>query len=314
MPRIYDKKQQVIDFLMASPYSLRLKVKVCPTRAIMKKRITIILSTVALLMPAWAMAWNATGHEVVAQIAYDNLNPKARTEVDKLYPVLGQYFPQIDTFTAIATWPDVIIANGTTAFSAWHYINLPLVIGKVRAPRHPPTENVVWAIGQAQATLTSQQTNVYTNSMFLAFLIHFVGDIHQPLHAVSLYSKQFPKGDRGGTLFPINSSSADNLHEFWDDGLGLYSPTFAPNAKTIRQLASKIEKAYPASYFGNQPQDLSPMDWAHESYVIDKQYVYQIKPNAHPSAKYIAQGQLIAEQRVALAGYRLANVLNQIFV
>jgi hypothetical protein len=259
------------------------------------------------------MAWNTTGHEVVAQIAYDNLTPKARAQVNKIYPVLGQFYPQIDTFIAIASWPDVINADGAKAFSTWHYINLPLVVGKVHAPRKPPTQNVVWAIGQAQSTLTSTQPNAYINSMFLSFLIHFVGDIHQPMHAVSLYSKQFPKGDRGGTLFPINSPTADNLHILWDNGLGLFSPSYTPRAKSIRKLANQIEQSYPANYFGAQTQDLSPIDWAQESYALDKEYVYRIKPNTQPSAKYIAQGQPIVEQRIALAGYRLANLLNQIF-
>ncbi|MFN7097263.1 MAG: S1/P1 nuclease, partial [Gammaproteobacteria bacterium] len=87
-----------------------------------------------------------------------------------------------------------------------------------------------------------------------------------------------------------------------------------PRAKTIRKLANQIEQAYPASYFGTQTEDLSPMDWAQESYLLDKTVVYHIKPNAQPTATYIAKGQVIAEQRIALAGYRLANVLNQIFI
>ncbi len=280
----------------------------------MRNRIfTTLICFISMLLSTSVMAWNTTGHEVVAQIAYDNLTPKARAQVNKIYPVLGQFYPQIDTFIAIASWPDVINADGAKAFSTWHYINLPLVVGKVHAPRKPPTQNVVWAIGQAQSTLTSTQPNAYINSMFLSFLIHFVGDIHQPMHAVSLYSKQFPKGDRGGTLFPINSPTADNLHILWDNGLGLFSPSYTPRAKSIRKLANQIEQSYPANYFGAQTQDLSPIDWAQESYALDKEYVYRIKPNTQPSAKYIAQGQPIVEQRIALAGYRLANLLNQIF-
>lgn len=275
--------------------------------------ITFFACIISLVSPSLVLAWNSTGHEVVAQIAYDNLTPKARENVNKLYPILGHYYPEVDTFTGIATWPDIISADGTKAFSSWHYIDQPLIMGKVPEPSQPAAQNVVWAIGQAQSTLTNPQPNAYTDSMFLSFLVHFVGDIHQPLHAVSLYSKRFPEGDRGGTLFPIVSPVANNLHIFWDNGLGLFNPTYIPKTKNIRKLASQIEKTYPESYFGSQVQDLSPYDWAQESYAIDKKYVYRIKPNTQPSAKYIEQGQPIAEQRVALAGYRLANLLNQIF-
>ena len=110
----------------------------------------------------------------------------------------------------------------------WHFINTPYVEGPVVAPIQPPgTEyNVVWAIEQARNVLSNPDSSTLDKARQLRFLLHFVGDIHQPLHTASLYSAQFPDGDRGGNNFIVNGGNVSNLHEFYDSGAGHWATPY----------------------------------------------------------------------------------------
>lgn len=271
-----------------------------------------IFSTVCV-WPVLGFAWCATGHEVIAQIAYDHLTPQAKQQVDQRVQDLHQAYPAIKTFDEMAAWPDWIKGDSVTAFNEWHYIDLPITFDKTRAPYPPMTQNAVWAIGQSQQILASSNANQYEKTVFLAFLMHITSDLHQPLHAAELYSKQFPRGDLGGNLFIIKTPTKTDLHTFWDHGLGLLPTTYTPTMAQVRTLSKQIEQAYPESDFTDQIQDLQPMNWARQSNTIARRDVYSIKPNAKISKTYIANGQQIVEQQMALAGYRLAAVLNQLY-
>lgn len=276
-------------------------------------KITLCIGLLCLLIPTWVLAWNVVAHQVVAQIAYDQLTPQARKAVAQRYPVLGQFYPKINSFNGMASWPDFIKGDDISAFNKWHYVDKPLNFEKVRRPQRVYPPNVIWAINRSQQVLTSKKSNVFEQSLFLAFLMHFVGDIHQPLHTVSLYSHRFPHGDKGGNLFKIHSPVASNLHALWDDGFGMFPTTYQPDPALIRQLATQIETNYPVTAFTDEIANMSAAKWASESYDIAKQQVYQINPNAQPSKRYIAEGKATVQQRIALAGYRLGKLLNTIY-
>lgn len=282
----------------------------------MKKLIGILVLCCSLLPSAYA--WNSNGHKVIAQIAYDNLIPQAQQSVNNLTQIVGHYYG-VKKFTSAAPWPDWLKQNNITAYNSWHYINQPLVIGDCShcAIQPPATPNVVWAIQQAQQVLMTptsarypQETD-FGKSMFLLFLEHFVGDIHQPMHTVSLFSDAYPAGDKGGTLYPIKSDTADNLHEYWDEGAGLF-PAARLSDKKIQALAKAIEASYPQSTLTPAVTDLNPQDWATEGKGIATT-AYTLATNAVPSSSYAQAVHAIAERQAALAGYRLANILNGIF-
>lgn len=277
------------------------------------RRIALIIFSTIAFWPLQGFAWCATGHEVIAQIAYDHLTPTAKQQVDQRVLSLKQAYPQIKNFAEMAAWPDWIKGDDINAFNAWHYIDLPITVDKTRAPRQLMSQNAVWAIGQSQQILASQRSNQYEKTVFLAFLIHITSDLHQPLHAAELYSKQFPRGDLGGNLFLIKTPSKTDLHTFWDHGLGLLPSTYTPSITQVRTLSTQLEQTYPESFFANQVQDLQPMDWATQSNRIARNDVYSIKPGAKLSKTYITNGQQIAEQQMTLAGYRLAALLNQLY-
>jgi hypothetical protein len=138
----------------------------------------------------------------------------------------------------------------------------------------------------------------------MTWLLHLVGDVHQPLHASTRVSSADPEGDAGGNLVKLNCSKCE-LHFFWDDLLGTQS-----NLKTVMKAARKLPKAQAALAAKSDEKD-----WIAESFTEAQQRVYAppIAAGDGPftlTTQYKKNAGQLAKQRVALAGARLANLLN----
>ena len=131
------------------------------------------------------------------------------------------------------------------------------------------------------------------------------------MHTTSLLSAAFPNGDRGGNSYRIRyNNKIANLHSVWDKGLGYFDGVQTPeNAKS---LATLFTSHYPEAYFGDKVNNLSPTDWAKEGFEVSKTSVYSTPLNQPTTKFYDENGRQVVEQRIALAGYRLAAVLNQL--
>jgi hypothetical protein len=268
--------------------------------------------TVSLL--CWVQlcfGWEATGHMIIATIAYNQLTPAVKQKVDNLSAVLATDYPDTPDFITASTWADYIRQHDVAVFNRWHYIDIP---DNTPVPFLPAAPHVVWAIVQTKAILQSPNTHRLEKAIALRFLCHCVGDAHQPLHAITHFSPEHPRGDLGGTLFEL--SDGISLHTLWDNGLGLFKKYKLPlknsDREEIDQLAAVIMHEYPADYFINQLYETDPKPWVIESFNIARTYVYtSIAEHTSPSSFYINRGQLITEQQLALAGYRLGLLLNQ---
>ncbi len=300
----------------------------------MKANLKIAVFFFVYLFSSASMAWSYVGHRVVAHIAYDHLTPMAKQAVDRLTDEGNAYSPR-SRFVYISTWADWAREHGDTRFRQWHYIDLPL--SEDGWPTRPPrANNAIFGINHCNLVLKNQRSTLEDQQTCLKLLVHIVGDIHQPLHAATLYNRQHPKGDHGGNSFKIKSRIANNLHLFWDRGLGEFRPFEKSKAQTglmIYLFAQGIEQRYPLKYFqqtkvsnlnATEPEtpqltqdhdklSLPPIEWALESRGFAESFVYQLDENTSPSEEYINQGRVIAEKRLALAGYRLAAMLNSIY-
>lgn len=260
-------------------------------------------------------AWNDTGHELVAQIAFDQLSPVTRIQ---LANILGRGNDETELekqFLLAATWPDYIKRKDVHAFDHWHYINLAFSLDGTHYPL-VDRENIVWALQQASYVLQSNEAHKDLKKMFLKFYIHFIGDIHQPLHCASLFSAAFPTGDNGGNLFIIGGVEESNLHAFWDnmaDAFYRESRNGHLSFKKVSEMAVILEKEYPKHYFGAKVDDTIYYDYARESFNLAKAQVYLAKPNKNLSKEYVHDAQELTKQQICLAGYRLAKQLNQTF-
>jgi hypothetical protein len=151
----------------------------------------------------------------------------------------------------------------------------------------------------------------------LGYLVHLVGDIHQPLHAATRVTAQNPKGDAGGNGFKL-AGVPDNLHWYWDSAAGAFNfwspqrPLDERDRRRLDEFARAITTEFPAEK-NTAAQDLNPDVWARESHMLAASVVYDLPENTVPSDAYNTKARAVTRQRLALAGYRLAAVLNELF-
>lgn len=293
------------------------------------RKIFICLSLILIGLGNLSLhAWWDEGHMAVAKIAYDRLEPVQRKKADELVEIFSNFFPSSSTFITASCWPDDIRDYGITAFASWHYSSIPYAPNGFLSSEEKQQiliffegRDIVFSIQDCLKTLQNPTASVWSKGLMLRFLIHFVGDIHQPLHCCALYNPQFPEGDRGGNLFliPWAGHEKGNLHSFWDSmcGLGVIKwprPLDENGKKAITDFTARITQAFPESSFSeDQLDNVDIYHWREESALLAEVHVYQgIYPQQSPSAAYIANGQQVASSQVALAGYRLARLLNKI--
>jgi len=271
------------------------------------------ITVLALLCAGAIYPWIDTGHMVVAEIAESRLTPRAKSLAAQLLNIGGT--PRTSTFVTAACWAD---DTKTRANGPWHYINQHFRDDGKPTTNQPLHENVVWAIERFRSVLADAKQPAADRADALRFLLHFVGDVHQPLHTVARDSDAHPEGDRGGNLFPVRrppgwTEEPRQLHLLWDFGCGEFMPVNRPldpqGQRKVREQAAAIMREFPPAKFAELRQ-MDPMQWAKEGLTLAKAYVYTMQPGDVPSEAYLRQGARLCRKRAALAGYRLAALLN----
>jgi hypothetical protein len=188
----------------------------------------------------------------------------------------------------------------------WHYYDLPFSPDGTQTA-DAPAVNALSQIKLLSADLANPKSPDDLRSFDLVWLLHLVGDAHQPLHATQRFTKDMPNGDRGGNEEAVDIGLADNLklHMLWDGLLGDSGPAAAAIA-----AAAALPPADPA-----EAKISDPSIWFTESFEIAKKDVYtsEIGPGKGPytvSAAYLKNAKAIAQERAAIAGARLANLIN----
>lgn len=295
-----------------------------------------LLLCMILLASGETKAWWDPGHLVTAMIAYENLDEAVRARVDELTRVLQRDYPYVNHFITTGPWPDDLKAEGVRAYDTWHYTNLPYNRAGVALPDQPEVD-IIWAINQSVSILGDERSRAIDKARFLGFLVHLVGDLHQPLHSTSMFTNELPGGNRGGNEFALEGEWR-NLHALWDDGCGYLSayndinPYGQPKEglseteiERIRALARDLMTEHPASSFP-AVEVLDPDFWALESHKLAIRYGYRglaapaesgrpdyLEPGETPTDYYLEEGQSVVRRQLALAGYRLARLLNELF-
>ena len=257
-------------------------------------------------------AWNATGHRVIAQVAYHHLTPHAKQRFNAYNRLLNhkRHSRQHNlNFIEASVWLDKMRYSSDLS-GEMHYIDIPFSKEKnVVLPKIAHT-NALTALTQAESTLKSEWSNAHKRAVAFRILLHVVGDLHQPLHAVTYVSSSYPKGDQGGNLIklPVNPV-ADVLHAYWDKGAGVLQ---SMNAKDIKQYAALLEARWPCQ---NEIKIDDFDGWAQASHQLAEKEAYAcLKDDEHIEldAAYQRRAMMISESQLALAGCRLAALLNQI--
>ena len=245
-----------------------------------------------LLLPALAFSWGKTGHRVVGQIAENHLSPKAASMVREL---LGA-----DSLAEVSNWADEIRSDPSwQRADPWHYVNIP--DGQTyETMEKNPAGDVIVAMKRFEATLRNPAAPKEERVQALKFLVHMIGDIHQPLHAGK-------RDDLGGSRVSVHwfrSVEATNLHTVWDDLL------IEQEKLSFTEWSRFLD--HPTAAELKEWQAASSTVWMEESYKL-RDRCYDFKPELPLSYDYVYKSMPIVKQRLLQAGVRLAGTLNAIF-
>jgi nuclease S1 len=311
---------------------------------------TIVLVVLAIFAPPQSFAWGCKGHYITALIAEKHLTPHARDMVAQILdagPVdrkLSRYCKDlVSAFADASTWADDV--RGIQPSTAgWHFIDIPRGVSSGDISRYCPASTgcVTKAIADQLALLRSPNVPASTRADALRYVIHFIGDIHQPLHATS-------NNDRGGNCVPVNffglapketdaqkESFRPNLHSIWDsDLLDRFS-----GDRTLQQLANDLDFQFKPELSVWQSDAFDPDSWAWEGHEVAERAAYGFLPSKiaienrrkisscadddHVAIRNLNLKETLADeyqeaaapvvqQQLVKAGIRLAAVLNSLW-
>jgi len=282
------------------------------------KKLLLCLGLILCLLP-YARAWDSEGHMLVAEIAYNHLNPVAKAKCDALIAVsLSNSSTGTSNFITASSWADDFKTPLGTGI--WHYIDLPFSLdGTSLSGFTPASFDVVQALHLCVTNLQDPNASLTDQATSLRYLIHFVGDIQQPLHCSTAISAAHKSGDAGGNSFPVTGWS--ELHALWDDGGGFLTDTVnrplnSTAKNTLDAKVATIESDYPYNYLANTNLATIPnfMAWAQAGQGLAQTVCYVgITNNTSPTPAYLTKSINLTEQLMAQGGHRLADLINSLY-
>ena len=305
-------------------------------------RISSKIFSILLILFQFSLCWNNFAHFTIARIAQLHLlERKHGNEIVEWTEALIEPYSQfcgenLYPFTEAASWSDKIITQGWMANYPWQYSYSPIIAPKSKLPQQPEPssgQDIVWAIDSVKNVILSSRQNennvvsveserLFGVSIAIRQFINLIGEIHSPLHCSDYYSNDFLTGDDAGHLFRVQYKNQNsNLHFLWDDlfGLNEHADFQSPFNKDEYEYITKTAQEW--MKLTNDPDAQTQLkknstaeSWAKESYDIAVESAYQgITPNTKPNETYMENGKSIVKQRVAFAGQRLADELEQIY-
>ncbi len=314
----------------------------------MKKSIVnfLLLSLVIVAFCPPVFGWNDVGHKLTAYIAWQRMSPAARENVIKIMlkapeeSNLSVFYPQDsrskaarerEFFMIAAYWADIVRDRDFPMrykyhHGNWHYADTfwRQENGKAVIVENPSEEGgkAVEQLFEAEKTMRNSSASNPEKAIAIAWFLHLSGDIHQPLHTSARITETEPKGDQGGNTFlltPKNTPRENqmNLHWFWDSIINrvIERRSDAADSAFLPPIAEQIMKKYP--FAGKQNRlNLSKFDeWQKESFALAIREVFPstLVREQMPSKQYVANSFRISEEQIAVAGYRMGEMLNAIF-
>ncbi len=247
-------------------------------------------------LPLHLFAWGVEGHRAIGIIAENHLSEKARREVTAL---LGT-----QSLAMVSTIPDEMrYLPEYKDTGPWHYADMASglahdpYIQALKATTEPNAYNVLLLKIKEMKDPTKTREQ---RAEALTYVVHIVGDVHQPMHAGHV-------GDKGGNDIKMTYRGKDtNLHSLWDSGLLDYQ------GLSYTELGQQ-DSAVPTPLLKTWQATTDPAEWFFESYTIAGQLYTEAALNPNPDFRYYPAHADILKQRLQQAGIRLAAVLNEAF-
>lgn len=290
-------------------------------------------------------SWAMQGHSIIAAMAEKKLkstHPEAWIKINKMLLGMQNFFPETpNTLLEAAAMSDILNFQFDGFLMSSHFRDTTIVYEKdsaddVEIPTHMPIEDVITGLNRALNVVKSSADGDYNSyikkgfmdSLMLRYLIHLVGDIHQPLHTASFYAKNLFEGtikfgDRGGNLIPVKDvfgKGYNDLHTLFDNAFNAFNfkkdvfPYPEDLRKNLFVQAEFLMLNYPEELFGEKTKNLQFSDWLQESFDLAHDFAYsQVELFPILGPEYIITGRRICLERMALAGYRLYHLLVMVF-
>ena len=261
----------------------------------MKRAFATVL--IFLLCSSQAWAWGSEGHRIVAEIAEQYLQPTTAHEVRDLLAI-----ENATTLAEVANWADEIRGQRRNT-APWHFVDIPVSAPAYDPKRDCPRGNCVVAkIDEFVAELRDRKLPPPQRLEALKFVVHFIADVHQPLHASN-------NDDRGGNEIKVEFlGHRTNLHAVWDTGILAPAVRGAERAYALH-LVRSITPGEIAKWRGG-----SAADWANESHHVAQRVIYGELPHepGYLPASYERAALPIVNEQLEKAGVRLAAALNTV--
>jgi len=261
----------------------------------MTPRIIALALACAMAPIQEARSWGAAGHSIIAEIAQRRLPPRVQRTIHRL---LGG----TASLASVAGWADQIATQRPETVN-WHFVNIPYAASSYDPVRDcrptPKGDCVVAAIERFKAILADRSQSRRRRSEALIFLVHLVGDIHQPLHCAD-------RDDAGGNKTAVTFfGTATNLHMVWD--VGIIEKHAFDWGQHVRELEENGLIPKPSA--GQQRGSVA--DWAWETHVAAVNVAYAIPADGALGDAYYQRSLPIVQRQLALAGIRLARILRE---
>lgn len=314
----------------------------------------LVLVLLGLSMAFSVYAWDETGHKITGYIAWQQMTPEVRENVIKVLLAapedaqlstffLGSrtsdapYGPRSNEalkrefFMFVATWGDVVRDRiFETRYkkynnSNWHYHDTLWTTKNGKVEYIASTEELgkmMEKIGDFDKLIRNPTATPAEKAIAVAWLMHLIGDMHQPLHTTGrvIFGEE-DKGDQGGNLFSLTPKGTPrdkslNLHSFWDGIIKQTTPntTDACEADYLYPIAQAIMKEFPYSSLEKRIANDQFQVWEKEGVDLSVNEVYKgLTRYEMPSDDYKKKALKIGKERLALAGYRMGNLFNEVF-
>ena len=255
---------------------------------------TILVSLLVFNMSfndALAYDWGKTGHRATAQIAEGYLTKKAKKQIDKL--LQGQGLALVSTFA-----DDIKSDRDYKSYSPWHYVNFEF---DKKYGEETPSEfgDLVSGINKCVTVLKNESSSEDEKRFYLKMLVHFIGDLHQPLHV--------GRGeDKGGNDIQVRwFNDGSNLHRVWDSNM---IEDFKMSYSELAVNAEELSKAEVETIRNGEL-----LDWIYESQVLAKKVYASAEVGEKLGYRYMYDYFPVVREQLQKGGIRLAKVLNEIF-
>ncbi|MEN8788797.1 MAG: S1/P1 nuclease [Flavobacteriaceae bacterium] len=235
--------------------------------------------------------WSKTGHRVTGEIAQRHLSKKARKALNKLLD--GQSLAEVSNYA-----DEIKSDDRYNEFYSWHYVNLPL--DKKYSDVEPdPSGDIVIGIQKCISVLEAEDSDRADKVFYLKMLVHFLGDLHQPMHVGK-------KSDKGGNDLQLRwFNTGTNLHKVWDYHM------IHDFAMSYSELADKLPELPRSEIKEIQKGDV--YQWVEETHKITNEVYADVKVGEKLGYRYSYKYWPVVERQLLVGGLRLAGLLNDLF-